>query len=348
MNTSEGTFAMTDGGVNVSTRISDHLRVGAQLYLSSIGKLGGWRPELDWAVADYRFNDTFGIRAGKVKTVLGLYTAVQDAGFVHTWALLPQSLYPVDLRDVSISHTGADIYGTLNAPGKLAKMGAFSYTLYTGVSSDSKHSGYYFNTQDGGVPTKSLDRTSVGADVRWNTPVSGLMAGSSFQRQTLKLDGTLATAGNLPYRIDARKGIETTAFYGDYMVGNLHLAGEFRHVQDNVSFDTPFSSTLADVSYQGWFASVAYRLGKRWEVGTYHSRFWVKAPSIPLPAANHIYDQVATVRFDVNKFWSVKVEGHFMDGYGDLYSAHGFYTGENPGGLKPTTNLVVIRSCWAL
>jgi hypothetical protein len=49
---------------------------------------------------------------------------------------------------------------------------------------------------------------------------------------------------------------------------------------------------------------------------------------------------------DLTKFWVVKVEGHFMDGYGSPYSAHGFYPDTNPKGLTPRTNMVVIRTSW--
>src|SRR5271166_183658 len=64
MKTSQGSFAMTDAGVNFSVNLTDHFRVGAQVYDSNVGQLGHWRPELDWAVADYRFKEWFGIRAG--------------------------------------------------------------------------------------------------------------------------------------------------------------------------------------------------------------------------------------------------------------------------------------------
>src|SRR5258708_33388980 len=53
MKTSEGSFAFTDGGVNLSVPITDKLRVGAQIYVRNIGTLGQWRPVLDWAAADY-------------------------------------------------------------------------------------------------------------------------------------------------------------------------------------------------------------------------------------------------------------------------------------------------------
>src|ERR1035441_4267043 len=49
MKTSQGSFAMTDGGVNVSTQLTDKFRVGAQVYVRSVGRLGDWHPLLDWA-----------------------------------------------------------------------------------------------------------------------------------------------------------------------------------------------------------------------------------------------------------------------------------------------------------
>ena len=49
MNTSAGSFAMTDGAVNASSQITDRFRVGAQLYDRNVGHMGKWHPELDWA-----------------------------------------------------------------------------------------------------------------------------------------------------------------------------------------------------------------------------------------------------------------------------------------------------------
>jgi len=36
----------------------------------------------------------FGVRGGKVKTVIGLSNDTQDYEFLNTFALLPQSVYP--------------------------------------------------------------------------------------------------------------------------------------------------------------------------------------------------------------------------------------------------------------
>jgi hypothetical protein len=104
-----------------------------------LGHLGQWHPSLDWAVADYRFTNWFGVRAGKVKTTLGLYNDSQDLDFLHVFAVLPQSVYSTDLRDTTIAHAGGDIYGTIPLRHRL---GDLSYTVYAGHRSDSIYSGY--------------------------------------------------------------------------------------------------------------------------------------------------------------------------------------------------------------
>ena len=131
---------MTDFGFNVSTELAPKLRVGAQLFGRNIGRLGNWHPEVDWAFADYRVTDWLGFRGGKVKTTLGLYNDSQDMPFLHTWALMPQSVYPTDVRGDNIAHVGADIYGHL----RIKKVGAFSYTLWGGKRLNDPEGGYLF------------------------------------------------------------------------------------------------------------------------------------------------------------------------------------------------------------
>src|SRR5262249_32596893 len=81
MGSDAGSVKMTDGGINVSTKVTDKLRVGTQLYVRSIGQFGAGHLELDWAFADYHFRDWLGFRGGKVKTQLGLINDTQDMEF---------------------------------------------------------------------------------------------------------------------------------------------------------------------------------------------------------------------------------------------------------------------------
>jgi len=73
LKSSEGSPQWTDAAVNISDSLADNLRVGLQLHMYQLGEFGGSNIQVDWASGDYRVNDHFGIRAGKVKTVWGLF-----------------------------------------------------------------------------------------------------------------------------------------------------------------------------------------------------------------------------------------------------------------------------------
>jgi hypothetical protein len=340
MDTSNGSFRFTDGGFNMSTSLTNKLRVGAQLYDREIGQLGGGRISLDWAYADYKFNDWFGVRAGKVKTALGLYNDTQDAEFLHTWALLPQAIYPTDLRSSLIAHTGVDFYGQIG----MKKAGSLSYTVYGGRRANDRRNGYYFNTQDTGIPITTWVGTLGGVDVHWNTPVTGLMIGGSFLDEHDNVQGVYQAYG-APFFLPSDPN-RISDGYADYTLGKLHLNAEFRRNHTNYDFIVLGQSSYAVQSNSGFYASASYRLTKKIEVGTYNSRFYVDNPQDKTdPAANHIYDQTVTVRYDVRNWWDLKVEGHFINGYGDVYSARGFYLRDNPT-LKPSTDMLVVRAGW--
>lgn len=337
MKTSQGSFAMTDFAVNASTQITDKFRVGAQMYDYNVGQLGKWQPTLDWAYADYKFKDWFGIRAGKVKTVLGLYNDTQDATFLYTWALMPQSIYPLDLRASSIAHLGGDVYGHVGAK----KAGSFDYTGYYGYVPIDRNGGSYYSSYSTGDPETNSREVAGGEDIRWNSPITGLMFGNSVTLSNGSGYGVADTIyGTVPYSF-TENGVRTIATYGDYIHSKWHFSGEFRTIHELVDS----ANTTTNLSSKAFFVGAAYRVCKRLELGTYNSRFFLDQSSTPSnPNTNHIYDQSVTARIDLASFWNVKVEGHFMNGYGDLYSARGFYLGVNPDGLKPDTNMIVVRT----
>jgi hypothetical protein len=174
------------------------------------------------------------------------------------------------------------------------------------------------------------------------------MGGASFSNQPNRAKGVLQIVpGNLGY-IAQSAPHHITAAYADYIRGNWHLAGEYRRDFNTIVVTEPGTSIIADGSYNAGFVSLSYRINKHLELGTYHSRFVVDTPlTADSPSAQkHIFDGAATARVDIARYWNVKVEGHFLNGYGDVFSAHGFYSGSNPDGLKPRTNLLVIRTGW--
>ena len=306
--------------------------------MRNIGTLGQWHPNLDWAFADYKFKDWFGVRAGKVKTTFGLYTDTQDMEFLHTWAILPQSLYPLDLRALTISHLGGDIYGDIPVKKRL---GSLSYTAYAGRESEDKYGGFRDVSLQQGRSRKGGSGWIAGGDLRWNSPVPGFTVGGSWLHESAVANGTVVARGT-PFTFT--KEDHTPVFYADYLRGNLHLTGEYSRNPRTFRFTGVPHLLLLQQEPLAWSTSVAYRISKHLELGTYHSRFISDTNKDWNARSNHIYDQTITARVDINRHWIFKVEGHFIDGYGSINSAHGFYLAQNPHGYQPKTSMLVLRT----
>jgi hypothetical protein len=345
MNTSNvGSGEFTDFGANASVQITDKFRVGAQIYDRNLGDLGGWHPSLDWAVADYRFKPWFGIRGGKVKTVLGLYNDTQDLDFLHPFALLPQSVYPIDLRDSTIAHAGGDVYGNIPV-GK--RLGTLSYTGYAGHRQDSHYGGYpYMARSQDRINLSSFGGLQYGGDLRWTTPLKGLLVGVSRMNEDIDGYGTTTILGPpVPFHEES-KAQWTNQYYGRYTFGKLQIDSEYRRYWLDHEIYTFASRAQTDV--RGWYVAEAYRVAKRLQLGSYFSHYSLNSPAVSglnSAQSGHEYDRVITGRVDLNRFLNVKVEGHFMDGYGvPRYYPSGFYTVDNPQGLKPNTNALIVRT----
>jgi hypothetical protein len=331
-----GSGQFTDFGGNASIQITEKFRIGAQLYDRELGQLGRYHPQLDWASATYRFTSWFGIRGGKVKTVLGLYNDTQDLDFLHTYALLPQSIYPTDLRDSTIAHEGGDIFGDIPL-GK--RGGTLSYTAYAGHREDTRYGGYAYLIRSNGATFDSMGGLQYGGDLRWATPLKGLLVGIS------RLNEDVTAKYNGGQSVLSSKSAWTNQFYGQYTWKKLVLDSEYRHYYLNALANGGPAGFETDV--RGWYVGGSYQIVKHFQLGSYYSHYGITVPAnyvIPT-GAGHDYDKVVTARFDLNRFFNIKVEGHFMDGHGlpDDYP-NGFYSVDNPQGLKPNTTALVVKT----
>lgn len=346
MKSSKGSYSFTDFGANISMSVTDKLRIGAQIYDRNLGNLGDWHPSLDWALADYRFMNWLGIRGGKVKTVMGLYNDTQDLDFLRAFALLPQGVYPTDLRECTIAHEGGDIYGSIHL-GK--KLGTLSYTGYAGQRRDSLYGGYPYLLRE--APTfidlSSYGGLQYGGDLRWTTPLKGLLVGVSRMNEVI--DGYGTTSGGFgppgPYH-EWSKADWANQYYGQYIRDKLQIDAEYRRYWRDQTVYNGLWSSQTDV--RGWYVAGSYRFTRWFQLGSYYSRYSVYVPPMtvyPFSQSGHEYDRVVTGRFDLNRFMNVKIEGHFIDGYGlPGFYPSGFYNVDNPQGLKPRANALVVRT----
>jgi hypothetical protein len=340
MNTSgAGSGAFTDAGLNLGLQIRPNLRVGGQIYDRKLGKLGNWHPQLDWAIGDLRIKPWLGFRGGKVKTVLGLFTDTQDLDFANTFALLPQSVYPIDLRDATIAHEGGDIYGKVKLGHNL---GSIAYTAYGGRRADIMSSGYPYLLSSYGIFLKSYGGPVYGGDFRWNTPVRGLTVGVSRLNEQITGKGTYL--GSAYY--EHSKHDWTNQYYGQYVKDKFHVESEYRrYLREEIIFN---GTNWVKTDVRGWYVSGGYRINKWLEAGSYYSHYRVfptgDTASSFTAVQKHDYDKVATARIDLNQYITVKVEGHFMDGNGAALYPAGFYSNVNPNGFAANTNALVIRT----
>jgi hypothetical protein len=334
-----GSGQFTDGALNASVQITDKFRIGAQVYDRNLGKLGQYHPELDWAMLDYRFNPWFGIRAGRVKTTLGLFNDTQDLDFTSTFALLPQGVYPIDLRASDIAHFGGDVYGNV---GLGHKRGSLSYTAYAGIRGDSIYGGYEYFLQTVHNFTKHYGGLQYGGDLRWNTPIKGLTVGASRLEEDLKGFGIRL---GVPVHEWSITPDFTNQYYAEYVWGRLRFDAEAKryyrhHFVRNGAFDD-------HLNVHAWYVAGSFRLTKRVGVGSYYSHYTMTSTffhlsDTSLPSA-HDFDKTVSGRVDINRYWNVKVEGHFMDGYAYGPYPNGFYPQQNAT-YKPSTRALVFRS----
>jgi hypothetical protein len=351
MPTRRGSFALTDGGLNASLQVTSRLRVGAQVYSRNVGQLSNGRVYLDWALADYQFRDAIGVRVGKVKTVFGLYNDTQDVASLHTWALLPQAVYPLDLRSRTIAHLGGDVYGAINTD----RWGRFNYTAYAGRASADPAGGYWYGLASYGLTTDRERGHMKGADLKWSAPLPGLLLGVSVLDSPVVFEGTSIVPG--------------ARFLSNSSLRSGMLSAQFTHNNWRVDYEQLRSSArtqfLAVVgpgmparelprTSSSWYLAAARRLHRHLEVGTYYAHYRpvsheqahaeAHANGLePDEAAERIFDQAITLRLDFGQHWDFKAEGHFMNGYGDPSSFRGFYPQVNPMGLQDRTNLLVLR-----
>jgi len=327
MKSSDGSVQWTDGAVSVSDSLTDKLRVGIQLHMYQLGDLGGSNIQVDWASGDYRVTDHFGIRAGKVKTALGLFNDSQDVDAVFLWILLPQSIYQIDNKSFFLSHVGGEVYGELPL-GRSA--GKLQYRGYGGQANLDLNGGYVKQAADGGlVFTTPPGGKIYGGDLRWEAPLGGLTLGSSARVQAL--DGTsLAGSVHVPPTF-------ISAEYAQFKKRKFYFAGEYRRFPLNTVVTIGPAVIPVPQDQRAWFAMGSYRLTEKFHAGSYYSHYINKALDTT-QSANYSKDWVVSGRYDFNAYFYGKIEGHFVHGTG-----LGYYNSTNPTGLKPNSNMLAAK-----
>jgi hypothetical protein len=338
--TNHGTLQWTDAALNVAKDFIDRFHAGIQLHTYRLGELGKFKVEVDWAYGEYRFADWVGVRAGKVKTRLGLFNDTQDIDALHLWSLLPQGVYPADNRSWTLAHTGGDVFGNFKLPSGLGRL---SYQGYLGRRVVDPNGGYFkAATDEGFIVNDEVSGILYGGDLRWFTPFQGLTAGGSLGLAGLNAHVSLPQIP-VPFSIQSTSDTNT-ALYAEFERGKFYAAGEFRRRIWNLAIPE-FHASLMALDCRAWYLMGAYRVHRILQIGAYYSSLHypvMLAPYIVVPniLGNGTSDWVVAARVDPNPHVYFKFEGHYMDG---TMATQGFYPSTNPGGADRLTRLLVAR-----
>jgi hypothetical protein len=336
---SNGSPAWTEAVLNVTAQPTPKLRIGVQGRYFLLGNFGN-AITLDWAAADYKANDKFGVRFGKVKTPSGLFNEVQDIDPSYMWSLLPQGIYPITSRNSILSHYGGVVYGTLG----LQKAGKLEYRGWGGERVLASNDGYFLSAEETGTSFPSGYKSIIyGAALHWRTPLPGLMLGASLQHANESDNPLILTVPGLGAFNATSDGDATNSpqFFGKYEAGKFMVAGEYARQLVHISTAVPGVFTeISREDTRSWYGMASYKLTDKLTAGVYDTQWIDKAVNDPVNLGTNRYskDWVLSGRYDFNQYLYSKAEQHFIDG-----TALGYDVDSNPGGVKPSTKLTILK-----
>ena len=319
-----GSLDFSEAGINFTKVLTDRLRVGFQLYASDIGTVGGYTARFDWFYLDYRFNDWLGIRAGRTKVPYGLYNEIIDIDSAYVPALLPQSVYPEADREFLLAQTGMELYGRV----PLRRAGALEYRAYGGTYSLrlTNEPNSQVGVQDVTVPYV------FGGRLMWELPVPGLRIGASIQ--SLRIDAneyftpfaiaSFAATGQLPAGFDGLAPFQIPAVLwlasAEYLRGDLLVSAEYGQWRARLVSPLPSILPHEDAVSDRFYVMASYHVLPWLTPDLYYAGLRNDGAN-PFTQADYQQDFAATVRFDLNSFWILKLEAHQMVGTAELNPA---------------------------
>jgi hypothetical protein len=305
VDSSRGSSEFSEAGVNATAQLTDKFRVGLQLFAYDLGSIGNFTIKADWFYLDYRVRDWIGVRAGRLKIAYGLYNDVSDIDAARVPALLPSSIYPFTNRDYLLAQTGSEVYGYVS----LGRGGALDYRAYGGAVPLEVPS------QAGAtVPITGLGVPYIaGFRLMWETPLDGLRIGATGVYLRVEATGMLPPpTTTLNVKDNEYAGLGSV----EYAAHDLLLAAEYGQTRVETHY-TPLLVPNVTVVSEGGYVLSAYHATRWLQPALYYSLVYPNR-NIRDGRENVQHDVSGTLRFDINEFWIIKVEAHYMRGTASL------------------------------
>lgn len=275
-------------------------------------------PDIDFAFLDYTFyqdfNNTLGIRIGKVKLPFGFYNDTRDVPFTRNRIFLPQSIYFESFRKSVFSQNGVEFrgehsfdWGSINwnlGITKSSDANSEVESLYTGASQlanfNGSNSGYFrlMYVDPNADFRAALSYSTLGWDVESKEPYFISSGKTTYNRTLLSLE----------YAVNSKLTFTTETEYTAWDFSQLkspYIKNDYGldyYIQASYKFNEKWDSF---VSYGASYNSFSDKYGEKYAAQTI----------LPIPAFQRYTKGWAVgVGYQPANNWLIRTEYNYYDG----------------------------------
>jgi len=293
-------------GANLAYSPLQSLRLSGQAVVRNAGDYDVGRTRIDYLQADYAFlshgDNKAGIRIGRIKNNFGFYNATRDVAHTRPSIYLPHNIYWEPIRDMLLSRDGGSVYWDT-----YANSGLFSFELGYGEPRVTKQMAtemLFFPVSHIETDNARLGLARAGWEDnsgQWRLALTGLGASSD-------LDVGLIGEFEARYLLASLQ----------YSTESWQLTGELAWFNYDLKMDPFTRNSYGDAAYlqYNYFLSPALQVFARFDIG-YFDRQNRNGSSFEPFVPRHIgfnRDSGVGVRWDIDPYWMVMVEAHYLEG----------------------------------
>ncbi|WP_261842088.1 TonB-dependent receptor [Aliamphritea ceti] len=326
-NSSDGSLDFREIAVNTRYRVLPQLHLAGQFMSRRAGAVDDGSPQIDYALMDYRIEDTavaqYGLRAGRLKIPFGFYNDTRDVAFTRPSIMLPQSLYFDQARDLELSVDGVGVYaGTSLGSGRL------DFDLVYGMPRKDENVEYAYLTFD--ASGRFADSEGMMFRSIYNSEGNRFRAGitlAEFKLGYEPLSGNSFPTDLKEFNAGDLK-VNVTVLSGQYNTEKWTFTSEYmRQEIDWGELGGVFSQRPRTES-ESYYLQAQYRFAVNWDlIARYDVLYLDKsdrngaANSAAFRRAEHNFfakDLTLGVGWRPDPAWLVRAEYHYVDGTGWL------------------------------